>query len=404
MQAPDLDAILVAGHSMGGHGALLLAASLRGQLLGIASSAGWLRKDQYADSNKVLLHDVASPWVEPALATVLRECEVEFDAEALAPSLVGVPILLRVGSRDRTVHPWFSRRMLRTLRAAGAPAEEAKLTEVAGQKDWNLDDPPAIDPGDLSESPVEQSALCFASLFLCAGEAQSFKRKFSWCGCWLKHTAGVVSRPHQHLANLTGGSRPSGRRIPMALVDIGAQRVTPYLATKGIGAGMAVTGDLHWEMPDALISRTAGPFFDMPAIEQPWPLPQLPTDIFTPSPDETHQAILKTTKHEEILDAFTSGGEVQTSGREMSEKEKWQLHRKHACFPCVAFALREGGCFKGDSCSHCHYCDANSAKTRRRQLQQESRRRRRAELARQGRTASKPEPVAPVPEKQLFWL
>ncbi|CAE7204879.1 unnamed protein product, partial [Symbiodinium sp. CCMP2456] len=199
-------------------------------------------------------------------------------------------------------------------------------------------------------------------------------------------------------------SRQSARRILMALVEMGAPRVTPYLATKGIGAGMAVTGDVHWEMPDALISRTAGPFFDMPAIQQRWPLPQLPTDIFTPSRDETRQAILKTAKHEEILDAFTSGGGVQTSGCEMSEKEKWQLHRKGACFPCVAFALREGGCFKGDSCSHCHFCDAKSAKTRRRQLQQESRRRRRAELARQERTAPKPEPVAPVPEKQLFWL
>lgn len=174
-QAPDLDAILVAGHSMGGHGALLLAASLRGQLLGIASSAGWLRKDQYADSNKVLLHDVASPWVEPALATILRECEVEFDAEALAPSLVGVPILLRVGSRDRTVHPWFSRRMLRTLRAAGAPAEEAKLTEVAGQEHWWWDTQTSNDGGAVNDPEMRGF---YAS---CLGQRQtSDRRRARW--------------------------------------------------------------------------------------------------------------------------------------------------------------------------------------------------------------------------------
>ena len=65
---PDVDRLLCAGHSMGGHGAWLLAIAARDAAIGMVSSASWLREDQYADSNKVLLHDVAAPHVDPALA------------------------------------------------------------------------------------------------------------------------------------------------------------------------------------------------------------------------------------------------------------------------------------------------------------------------------------------------
>mmetsp|Transcript_8565 Transcript_8565/g.20353 ORF Transcript_8565/g.20353 Transcript_8565/m.20353 type:complete len:193 (-) Transcript_8565:79-657(-) len=58
-------------------------------------------------------------------------------------------------------------------------------------------------------------------------------------------------------------------------------------------------------------------------------------------------------------------------------EEKLQLHKRGICHPCVAFALKPGGCWKGDNCSHCHHCSASQAEKRRTQLQAEARRKRR---------------------------
>ena len=58
-----------------------------------------------------------------------------------------------------------------------------------------------------------------------------------------------------------------------------------------------------------------------------------------------------------------------------------QLHLAGKCYPCVAYALKPAGCFKGEACMHCHYCNAKEAKARRRELQQAARRRKRMENA-----------------------
>ncbi|OLP98513.1 hypothetical protein AK812_SmicGene19021 [Symbiodinium microadriaticum] len=72
--------------------------------------------------------------------------------------------------------------------------------------------------------------------------------------------------------------------------------------------------------------------------------------------------------------------------------EKMQMHLMGTCHPCVAFALRQGGCFKGDACSHCHFCSAEQATRRREELQVEARARRKktqltSETASQGATS-----------------
>ena len=58
-----------------------------------------------------------------------------------------------------------------------------------------------------------------------------------------------------------------------------------------------------------------------------------------------------------------------------------QLHLAGKCYPCVAYALKPAGCFKGEACMHCHFCNAKEAKARRRELQQAARRRKRMENA-----------------------
>lgn len=37
----------------------------------------------------------------------------------------------------------------------------------------------------------------------------------------------------------------------------------------------------------------------------------------------------------------------------------------------MAFAIRPSGCYKGDQCTHCHFCTAEEAKKRRREIQVE---------------------------------
>ncbi|CAE8684080.1 unnamed protein product, partial [Polarella glacialis] len=155
VQEPDIGRVLVAGHSMGGHGSWLLASALRDQALGLASSASWLRKDQYADSNKVMLHDIAAADVELALLALMRSAEAEFEVESQAPTLAGgLPIMMRVGSRDQTVHPWFSRRMFRTLLAAGASSADVTLTEIKGKEHWWWDTETSNDGGVVNDEQL----------------------------------------------------------------------------------------------------------------------------------------------------------------------------------------------------------------------------------------------------------
>ena len=53
------DQLVVAGHSMGGHGAWLFAVLEPGRTLCLNANAGWIRKEQYGDSNTLWLHDAA---------------------------------------------------------------------------------------------------------------------------------------------------------------------------------------------------------------------------------------------------------------------------------------------------------------------------------------------------------
>ncbi|CAE7511694.1 unnamed protein product [Symbiodinium necroappetens] len=77
--------------------------------------------------------------------------------------------------------------------------------------------------------------------------------------------------------------------------------------------------------------------------------------------------------------------------------EKFQLHKAGQCHPCVAFAYRAGGCYKGDSCTHCHCCTAAEASVRRRQLQEAARRQRKQQRD-QGAIAAR------ILAGESFWL
>ena len=106
----DASRVIVAGHSMGGHGAFILAATLGDRLLGLAAGAGWLRKETYGDANRAFYWDVGASHAPAALRAALLAPVAEFEADALAPpNLAGVPVLVFVGAMDGTVPPYESR-------------------------------------------------------------------------------------------------------------------------------------------------------------------------------------------------------------------------------------------------------------------------------------------------------
>jgi hypothetical protein len=56
--AADTNKVLFAGHSMGGHGAWVIATHYPDLAVGVASAAGWIRKEYYGDSNDLFVHDL----------------------------------------------------------------------------------------------------------------------------------------------------------------------------------------------------------------------------------------------------------------------------------------------------------------------------------------------------------
>lgn len=102
----DINALVVAGHSMGGHGAWLFAALEPGRSLCLNPNAGWLRKESYGDSNTPFMHDVRLDTWDPRLKQIIEASVVENQVDMHVHNLARMPVLARVGAADKTVHPW----------------------------------------------------------------------------------------------------------------------------------------------------------------------------------------------------------------------------------------------------------------------------------------------------------
>ncbi|PAA77347.1 hypothetical protein BOX15_Mlig010965g3, partial [Macrostomum lignano] len=77
LPAADPDRLVFLGHSMGGHGALVLATHWPGRAIGVASLSGWLRKEDYGDNNVYFRHDLSSWQVSPKLKSILEAANAE---------------------------------------------------------------------------------------------------------------------------------------------------------------------------------------------------------------------------------------------------------------------------------------------------------------------------------------
>ena len=147
-----LPQIVVAGHSMGGHGAGLLAAALGSRAKGVAINAGWPRKEVYGDSNTRYLHDQGAHLIEPALRGVLDATLAGSAVDAVASNLCCMRSLLRVGAVDEAVPPYHVRRIARLLE--GCPASDYE--EVPSKGHWWWDTAVANDGGTVNDERLRK--------------------------------------------------------------------------------------------------------------------------------------------------------------------------------------------------------------------------------------------------------
>jgi len=148
---------IVAGHSMGAHGAWLLAANDPDASVCLSASAGWLAKEQYATSNAFFHLDVQNSFTQPGLRAILARALQEYHVDELAGNLRGVEkVHIRVGSGDQTTHPWFSRRMARLL-VSKHRHNGTVLEEVSDKQHWWWDTLRSNDGGVMNDVTMRQT-------------------------------------------------------------------------------------------------------------------------------------------------------------------------------------------------------------------------------------------------------
>ncbi|XP_060576275.1 uncharacterized protein LOC132733629 [Ruditapes philippinarum] len=167
----DSKRVVYAGHSMGGHGAWHIATHYPDRALALVALAGWIKKEEYGDSNLFFRHDIATSHVEPATKFILESCIVENDADQHVTNLHGVPVVLRIGGADRTVHPWFTRRMYRLLSEQGMLVN---YTEVTGKEHWWWDTVETNDGGAVNDKYLRDFVNGHIESYLSKSEETGF--------------------------------------------------------------------------------------------------------------------------------------------------------------------------------------------------------------------------------------
>nr|XP_006825285.1 PREDICTED: uncharacterized protein LOC102809823 [Saccoglossus kowalevskii] len=143
--------VIFAGHSMGGHGAWHLATHFPDRALAVMSLAGWIKKEEYSDSNEFFRHDTSTSHTDPAVKAIMEACIVENNADIHVSNIQHLDVFTRIGANDRTVHPYFVRRMYRLLKE-----QKASVTydELAGKEHWWWDTWETNDGGAVNDKSL----------------------------------------------------------------------------------------------------------------------------------------------------------------------------------------------------------------------------------------------------------
>ncbi|CAD5122884.1 DgyrCDS11284 [Dimorphilus gyrociliatus] len=153
--------VIYAGHSMGGHGAWHLATHYPDKALGVIALAGWISKESYGDSNLFFVHDQSLDFTDPITKYFLEASIAENNVNRLVSNLHDIPIMVRVGSSDRTVHPFFSRKMLRLLKQH---LLNVTYSEIKGKEHWWWDTWETNDGGATNDEELRKFTIAAASL------------------------------------------------------------------------------------------------------------------------------------------------------------------------------------------------------------------------------------------------
>jgi len=132
----DRDRVLVTGHSMGGHGCLVVSGHDPDRLLGSLCNSAWTSQARYATAGGSALLDHKG-------VGVLRARENEWAADAFSMNLRGVPLQMVVGDNDTTVPPEEAEYMTRLVDSFSGSSDAARLVTLANTKHWygqNIDE------------------------------------------------------------------------------------------------------------------------------------------------------------------------------------------------------------------------------------------------------------------------
>lgn len=149
----DENVVIFAGHSMGGHGSWQLSTHHPDKAIAVISAAGWLSKEDYGDSNLFYRHDVSISHTDPHIKMIQESCISENHNDKHAFNLKGLPVFMRIGDVDRTVHPYYSRRMFRLLKENDVDVE---YQEIPGKEHWWWDTVKENDGGVSNDEKIRK--------------------------------------------------------------------------------------------------------------------------------------------------------------------------------------------------------------------------------------------------------
>jgi hypothetical protein len=111
--------------------------------------AGWIKKEEYGNSNLFFSLDISNSFVNPLLKSILERSLSEYHIDQFISNLQTSSVVhIRVGSNDVTTHPWYSRRMFRLLKHQGV---NTSIEEISGKQHWWWDTAVDNDGGVLND-------------------------------------------------------------------------------------------------------------------------------------------------------------------------------------------------------------------------------------------------------------
>lgn len=211
---------IVSGHSMGAHGAWMLAVNSPDLFTCLAPLSGWINKEEYGTANAFFHLDISASFVEPQLKELLESAMSDTHVDKLMHNVQGMDVHIRVGSADATTHPWYSRRSHRLLQQLQV---NTTFEEVGGKEHWWWDTSSANDGGVLNDPRMrafyahcrEKAATELVQIDkLNANQASISPVSASVFG------ASASSKDHtgpaQHVSKF---QRPCGRNITLSVVN-----------------------------------------------------------------------------------------------------------------------------------------------------------------------------------------